>query len=117
MTTNSNAGSPPVNGLLLLALGLLIGVISGYAYAQRNVTAQPINLPTASTNTSCPFDLDHADEAIISGIICPSATCSGALATCHCDTAHQIKKYIKQALADGRPPTEVLDEAKTLYSF
>jgi hypothetical protein len=106
-----------VNKILLLVVGLLAGFIGGYAVARHGAPATGIASGALTGSTTCQWELDPADQDIIAGFICPSPQCTDPLAGCHCETAHQVKKRVKDLLAAGKTPDEVRAEIQAEYNL
>lgn len=117
MTNQTKAKTPPVNSLLLLFVGLLVGFIAGYAISHQGAPPGTAAIDAASRSASCPHELAAGDRHILEGFICPSPQCTDPVLDCHCETAHQIKDRVKQLLAEGKPPEEVRAEVKEQYKM
>ena len=104
--TNANAPAR-VNGVLLVLVGLLAGLIVGYAIGAKMAPSNANIL----TQTTARNDVIPPDNAwIVDGLTCPMVGCTNPLAICQSDIARSIRIWVNGQLALGRPGEDIRAE-------
>jgi cytochrome c-type biogenesis protein CcmH/NrfF len=107
---NGTSKNPPVNAILMVLVGLLIGFIGGYFIGRSNALPAA-TIATQATQAECPHSLAQADRYVLAGFRCPGTDASQVLLLdCHCPTAHGIMDQCKSELAAGKSGEVIREE-------
>ncbi len=105
--TNTQTGAR-INSLLLLVIGLLVGVITGYmiGHSQNPGQAARLTNPTTLLNDQ----LAKENQWIVEGLNCPMAGCTNPLLEDSGDLSRQIRDWVNGQLAAGRSGQDIRAE-------
>lgn len=113
----TSAKTSSLNNLLVLAVGLLVGLIGGYFFGLKSPNGIPSGAFVAQANAvECPHSLDEHDRYILAGFRCPATPdIQAVLLDCHCAVAHAIMDEVKSDLELGKDGMVIRDEIIAEY--
>ncbi len=105
MTNSGTSGN--INKVLVVLVGLLAGLITGYAIGHKTY---PTNR-AAMSQTFQRNEVIAAENAwIVDGLTCPMPGCTNPLSICQSDIARSIRVWVNEQLKLGRPGEDIRSE-------